>query len=232
MKKLIFIHGAGGTGAVWHYQRERFPGCDAVTLPGHPEGGTRGSIDEYRQWLRTYVADMEYGMPVLAGSSMGGGIALSYALEHPNETSALILIGSGARLRVNPAFLKALTDNIDRPPSWYRGLVGAMYESVEEKVRERVLDVICSLPVSVHLNDFLCCDRFDVMERLAELSMPVLIICGDRDVMTPLKYSRFMAERIPGARLAVIPDTGHMVYLEKPDEVNVEIEKFLLEIDT
>ena len=38
MKKLIFIHGAGGTGAVWHYQAERFPDSDAVTLPGHPDG--------------------------------------------------------------------------------------------------------------------------------------------------------------------------------------------------
>jgi pimeloyl-ACP methyl ester carboxylesterase len=230
VKKLIFVHGAGGTGGVWHYQKERFPDCDAVTLPGHPEGGPRDSVDGYREWLRDYISRRGYGAPVLAGQSMGGGIALSYALAHPGETAALILIGSGARLRVNPAFLKTLSDNIDKPPSWYRDLAITMYGAVEERVRQRVLDEACSLPVSLHLNDFLCCDRFDVMGRLPELGMPVLVICGEKDIMTPLKYSRFMVEKIPGARLAVIPDAGHMLFLEKPDEVNREIERFVVDI--
>jgi pimeloyl-ACP methyl ester carboxylesterase len=230
MKKMIFIHGAGGTGAVWQYQAERFPGSDNVTLPGRPEGEPRDSIDGYREWLRGYIADKGYGPPVLAGQSMGGGIALSYALAYPDETAALILIGSGARLRVNPAFLKTMSDNIDKPPSWYRGLAMTMYGGVEERVRESVLDATCSFPVSLHLNDFLCCDRFDVMERLPELKLPVLVICGDKDIMTPLKYSRFMAEKITGSRLAVIPDAGHMAFLEKPDEVNREIADFMAEI--
>ena len=58
----------------------------------------------------------------------------------------------------------------------------------------------------------------------------MLVVCGDRDIMTPLKYSRFMAEKISGSRLVVIPDAGHMVFLEKPDEVNREIGKFMAEI--
>jgi pimeloyl-ACP methyl ester carboxylesterase len=232
VKQLVFIHGAGGTGEVWHYQTARFPGSDAVTLPGHPDGKTRGSVDGYREWLRDHITGRGYSAPVLAGQSMGGGIALSYALAHPAETAGLILVASGARLRVMPAFLKTLSDNVDKPPSWYRDLAVTMYGSVEEPVRGRVLDSICALPVSVHLNDFLCCDRFDVMERLPELAMPVLIISGDNDVMTPLKYSRFLAEKIPGSRLAVIPGAGHSVYLEKPDEVNREIERFMAEIGT
>jgi pimeloyl-ACP methyl ester carboxylesterase len=230
VRKIIFVHGAGGTGEVWHYQAMRFPGSDAVTLPGHPHGETRDSIDGYREWLRGHITGQGYGAPILAGQSMGGGIALSYALAHPSDTAGLILIASGARLRVNPAFLKILSDNVGSPPSWYRELAATMYGGVAEPVQGRVLDSVCSLPVSVHLNDFLCCDRFDCMERLPELKMPVLIICGDKDIMTPLKYSRFMAERIPGSRLAVIPDAGHSVCLEKPGEVNKEIEGFVAKI--
>ncbi|MBN1497267.1 MAG: alpha/beta hydrolase [Spirochaetes bacterium] len=227
MTKLLFVHGAGGTGAVWHYQRERFPGCDAVTLPGRPDGALESSIDGYRDWLRGYCAAQGYGPVLLAGQSMGGGIALSYALAFPGEVRGLILIATGARLRVNPAFLALLAENADADPSWYRDVALPMYSGVEPSVRDRILDLQCSLPVRVHLNDFLCCDRFDVMDRVSEIRIPTLIVSGDADVMTPLKYSRYLAERIHGSRLAVIPGGGHLVFLQKPEEVNREIDLFL-----
>lgn len=227
MTKLLFVHGAGGSGAVWHYQRERFADCDAVTLPGHPDGTPASSIDEYRDWLHGYISGKQYGKVVLAGQSMGGGIALSYALAYPDEVEALVLISTGARLRVNPAFLGLLSDNAGRDPSWYRDVALPMYAGVEPGVRDRLLDLQCSLPVSVHLTDFICCDRFDVMDRVAGIHVPVLIISGDADVMTPLKYSRYLAERIPGSCLAVIPGGGHLVFLQKPEEVNSEIDRFV-----
>jgi len=53
--KLIFIHGAGNTGFVWHYQSEYFASSDAVSLIGHPEGKPCTSIDDYADWLHQYV---------------------------------------------------------------------------------------------------------------------------------------------------------------------------------
>ncbi|MBN2158408.1 MAG: alpha/beta hydrolase [Spirochaetes bacterium] len=225
--KLVFIHGAGGTGDAWHFQKARFPDSDAVSLPGHPEGAARNSIDEYREWLREHITANGSGKTVLAGQSMGGGIALSYALAHPGEVGGLVLIGTGVRLRVNPGFLQLLRDNADKPPSWYREVALPMYDGVEPSVRDMVMDRQCRLPVCVHLNDFLCCDRFDIMERITEIRIPTLVLCGDKDIMTPEKYSRYLADRIPGSRLAVIPGAGHLVFLQKPGEVNREIEAFL-----
>lgn len=225
--RLVFIHGAGSTADAWHFQKARFPGCDAVSLPGHPEGAARNSIDEYREWLREYLAASGGDKAVLAGQSMGGGIALSYALAHPADVAGLVLIGTGARLRVNPGFLATLKNNIGKQPSWYRDLAVTMYDGVEPSVRDMVLDRQCRLPICVHLNDFLCCDRFDVMDRIGEIRVPALILCGDRDIMTPLKYSRYLADRMPGSRLAVIPEAGHLVFLQKPEEVNREIETFM-----
>lgn len=227
MIKLLFVHGAGGSGAVWHYQQERFVDCDAVTLPGHPDGAPASSVDEYRDWLHGYISGKRYGKIVLAGQSMGGGIALSYALAYPDEIAGLALIGTGARLRVNPAFLAMLSDNSGREPSWYREVALPMYAGVEPSVRDRLLDLQCSLPVCVHLNDFLCCDRFDVMDRVADIRVPALVISGDADIMTPLKYSRYLADRMPGSRLAVVPGGGHLVFLQKPDDVNREIDLFM-----
>ena len=222
--KLLFIHGAGGCGDVWHYQARHFMSCDAVTLPGHPDGALCSSVDEYRAWLREYIVRKKYGSVVLAGQSMGGAIALSYAIAHPAEIGGLVLIGTGARLRVFPDFLKALSDNVDKPPSWYRDVVFPMYAGVEQSVRDMLLDRICAFPVSVHLNDFLCCDRFDIMDTISSIHAPALIICGEGDTMTPLKYSRYLADHIRGSSLKMIPGAGHMVFLEKPDAVNREIE--------
>jgi pimeloyl-ACP methyl ester carboxylesterase len=66
--------------------------------------------------------------------------------------------------------------------------------------------------------DFLACDRFDVMGRLGEVRLPTLVICGEEDQLTPPKYSQFLVDHIQGARLVTIPEAGHMVMLEKPQE--------------
>jgi pimeloyl-ACP methyl ester carboxylesterase len=57
--------------------------------------------------------------------------------------------------------------------------------------------------------------------------MPTLILCGEDDVLTPVRYSRFLKEKIAGSELALVKAAGHMAMLEKPDEVNKAIEIFL-----
>ncbi len=225
--KIVWIHGAGGCGDLWHYQVEHFPDSDAVTLPGHPEGSPCASVDEYREWLHGHITGKNYGRVILAGQSMGGAVALSYALAYPADVGGLVLMGTGARLRVNPGFLKTLSDNVEKPPSWYREIILPMYGGVDAAVRDMILERTCLFPVRTHLNDFLCCDRFDIMERIPEIALPVLLVCGGRDIMTPVKYSQYLADRIPGSRMVILPDAGHMIFLEKPDELNREIEVFV-----
>jgi pimeloyl-ACP methyl ester carboxylesterase len=75
--------------------------------------------------------------------------------------------------------------------------------------------------------DFLACDAFDVMDRLGEVKQRTLIVCGEDDRMTPLRYARTLAERMPEARLEVLPGAGHMAMLEQPQRVNKLIIGFL-----
>jgi pimeloyl-ACP methyl ester carboxylesterase len=79
----------------------------------------------------------------------------------------------------------------------------------------------------VTLGDYLACDRFDVRDRLAEIRVPTLVVVGTDDRLTPLRYSRFLAETIPGARLVEIPGAGHFPQLEQPVRVNAAIREFL-----
>jgi pimeloyl-ACP methyl ester carboxylesterase len=77
------------------------------------------------------------------------------------------------------------------------------------------------------LNDLKACNAFDVMEALSTITVPVLAIVGDQDIMTPPKYTRFMVEKITGARSVIIPGGTHFVFAEKPAEVNQAIEGFV-----
>jgi pimeloyl-ACP methyl ester carboxylesterase len=58
------------------------------------------------------------------------------------------------------------------------------------------------------------------MREVDRIRVPAVVVCGAEDRLTPVKYARYLHERIPGALLAVIPGAGHMVMLEKPEEVN------------
>ncbi|OGO60515.1 MAG: hypothetical protein A2Z36_00770 [Chloroflexi bacterium RBG_19FT_COMBO_48_23] len=228
--KLVFIHGAGNTGLVWHYQAKQFVDSDAISLPGHPEGKPCTSIDGYAEWLHRYVQEKGYSQPVLVGHSMGGAVAQAYALTYPKDLKALILVGTGARLRVRPDFLKLLEDNIDAPADWAKNMLGPLYSRVALGVREKVINKVVEVGTAVQLNDFRCCDRFDIMDRVHQIEAPTLIICGTEDDMTPVKYSQYLADKIAGARLAVFEDGSHLVFMEKPDEVNRAIEDFLRRI--
>jgi len=79
----------------------------------------------------------------------------------------------------------------------------------------------------VFLNDMLCCDKFDIMDRVHEIKLPALALCGSEDIMTPPKYTKYLADNIEGARGVIIEGGTHMVFAEKPDEVNQAIADFL-----
>ena len=82
------------------------------------------------------------------------------------------------------------------------------------------------------LNDFLCCNRFDIMGRVHEIKVPALIICGESDVMTPVKFANYLGANIPNSRVVVVPQATHFVFAEKPEAVNKAIEDFLTEISS
>jgi pimeloyl-ACP methyl ester carboxylesterase len=75
--------------------------------------------------------------------------------------------------------------------------------------------------------DYIACDTFDMRERLTAIRVPTLVVCGREDRMTPVKYSEFLAQRIPQAELSVIEQAGHMVMLEQPAAFNAALGDWL-----
>ncbi len=229
--KLIFIHGSGGTGAVWHYQIQHFPDAEAINLPGHlSQGEPRTSVEDYAAWLHSYIRERGYSDPVLAGHSIGGAIAQMYALKYPRDVKATILVGTGARLRVAPQYLSAMKDGIENPSLWVQKFVEPHYSRLDPELAKDLTAEAVRVGARVQLNDFLCCDRFDIMDRLQQIKVPTLILCGSEDIMTPPKYSSYLAGKIEGAKLVVIEGGTHHFFAEKPETVNQAIEQFLRDL--
>ena len=100
--KLVFLHGAGSSSLAYYYQLRHFRNSKAIDLPGHSSGKACHDIEGYLEWVRGFITARRYKDVVLCGHSMGGAITLLYALQYPQELKAIILLGTGARLRVHP----------------------------------------------------------------------------------------------------------------------------------
>ena len=226
---LVLIHGAGGSHQRWEKQlRPGIPGWKlvAVDLPGHGASGgsAGGEVSEYADAVAELIAKKEFPRPrVLAGHSLGGAIALVTALAHPAVVDGLVLIGSGARLPVNPKMLEQLAaESLD--PGFLKIAYGPDFPP---DLLQQELELWHRAPQQQLFKDFTACNRYDVSERLSSLRVPVLILVGDQDKMTPVKSSQFLNQNIPGSTLCIIAGSGHHLMLEKPAETNQALSEFL-----
>lgn len=225
--KLVFIHGSGACGDVWHYQKQHFRDADTLDLPGHPAGILCTSIEEYSDWLHEYMRGRKYENVVLAGHSLGGGIALMHAYKYPQDLKAIILVGSGARLRVLPLIIDTIKNKLDDVDGWMKEFVDPLYATVDEKVLRLLMPKLRAVGPAAQLNDFLCCDKFDIMDKVSGIGLHVHCIVGDQDNMTPPKYAQYLVKSMPHCGMTVIEGATHLGFLEKPEQVNKAIEGFL-----
>jgi pimeloyl-ACP methyl ester carboxylesterase len=116
---------------------------------------------------------------------------------------------------------------LNSPSTWLKNFVEPLYAQVAPELRETVIRKTARVGAAMQLNDLLCCDKFDVMDRIHQIKLPTLVLCGSEDQMTPVKYSQYLASKIEGARQVIIEGGTHLVFMEKPDEVNRAIEQFL-----
>ncbi|MDO9534179.1 MAG: alpha/beta hydrolase [Bacillota bacterium] len=225
---LLFIHGSGSNGLLWYYQLKdlaiRFSPV-AVDLPGHGKsaGVPAEKISLYCDYIKEFTESLNFPSFVMIGHSLGGAIALSYLLQYPADLKGLILVSTGARLRVADRFMKTLRQG-KLVPEMYKYLYGP---EADQGLVEKGKEIISAVSPGVFLADFTACNDFDVMEQLWNILVPTLVLCGDQDLMTPPKYSRFLAGNIPEADLEIIPGSGHLPMLEKSMEVNKGILNFL-----
>ncbi len=223
---LVYVHSSGCDARLWLKQLDAIGGY-AIDLPNHGESGKAeiNSADDYAYYVAKAAGKVLSGA-IFAGHSLGGAVVQKVYLNHPEIVRGLILVGTGARLRVLPELLEGLKSEPER-------YVEVMLEmSFARRVPEYgwVRDVFHK-NVEVLRRDLEICDRFDLLEDYRSgrirVDVPTLIIVGRDDRLTPVKYAEFFHRHIEGSRLVVIDDAGHMVMLEQPERFNEALDDFL-----
>ena len=227
--KLVFIHGAGSSSLAFYYQLQHFRNSKALDLPGHPTGRPCSTIEQYLEWVRGFTTARRYKNMVICGHSMGGAISLLYALRYPEEVRGIILMGTGARLRVHPDYLNIGQETVEDNSRWLENQM-AYYPGVAKDMLRSLRRRSIEIGPSVELNDLLACDQFDVMTELQNIDLPTLVISGEQDTMTPVKYANYLSENIPGAKKVIVPGASHFVQLQKYKQVNESIEEFVVSL--
>ncbi|HSN73813.1 MAG TPA: alpha/beta hydrolase [Anaerolineae bacterium] len=226
---LLLIHGAGGTHMHWPAALRRVPNWSsyALDLPGHGKstGPGRDSIAAYRDVVYGFVQALGLERVVLAGHSMGGAIVQEFALHYPGRLAGIVLVGTGARLRVAPAILDGIRSDF---PATARTIADWVHDkNTPPQLKRLYVQRTLENDPQVMYGDFYACDQFDRRADVARIETPALVVCGSNDVMTPPKFSESLAQSLPHARLALIPNAGHMVALEAPEDVTEAVADFL-----
>jgi len=230
---VLFVHGAGGGQYTWSYQKGYFEkqfNPIVIELPGHGESGGEGEeeIGKYAEHVYAFLKALNLQKIFLVGHSMGGAIVQTLALTHPEVTKGIVLVGTGARLKVLPLILDGIKNNFEEIVQRINQF--AYSRKAPSDLVEKGVLIMRQCRAEVIYGDFLACDRFDIINEVEKITLPTLILCGEDDQLTPLKYSQFLQSRINGSKLEVLSNAGHMVMMESPQTFNEKIYGFVEEL--
>lgn len=199
----------------------------ALTQRGHGDASKPAAgyhVRDFAADLAAFMDAVPIQAAILAGHSMGSAVALRFAIDHPERTLGLILVGASPSLRANPgarqfweATISRLTDPVD--PDFVRRFVeGMVVKPLPQPLFEAVLQESRKVPAHVWKAAFE--SRFrsedDYAEQLGQIKAPTLILWGDQDARYPRSDQEVLAADIPEARLVVYPGAGHLLHLEQP----------------
>lgn len=173
------------------------------------------------------------------GFSMGGMVALHLALDYPQRVRRLVLgcTTAGGRLSVLPEarVMSALMDTEgsgDDRQDFYDQIwisLGDRCIAEQPEVVESLAELAAGNPQTPlgYAGQLQALMAHDVADRLGQLHAPALVLHGEADRLIPVANGRLLAESIPGARLILYPDAGHLFFIERAEEVNRDIRNFL-----
>lgn len=242
---VVWIHGLGIDHRVWALQMPLFSQhFRCLAFDNRDAGQSDRSADSYT--IKTLVDDAVRLMDALAidkahivGLSMGGAIAQELAITHPTRVTRLVLVSTytsadrrGADVLNSFAVMRARfsREEYARATSpWVFTYQNYRIPGLVESAITRFLEDPYFLPADVYARQVEAALSHSAEDRLSRITASTLIVAGDEDIMTPMRFARTLHERIPGARLAIIQGGGHALVLTHAEEFNQLVLSFLKE---
>lgn len=227
---LILIHGAGGMSLSWPPQVRRLADKTVLApdLPNHGRSAALAyqTLEEVAGHLLIWLDGLSLQQVDVCGHSMGAAISLLLALQAPKRVRRLILIGSAARLAVNPVLLDLAAQPDTLPQAVELLIKWSFAPGASQRVRELTARRLLENHPHTLYQDLAACDRFDLSGELEKIEQPALILTGELDRMTPIHSAQELASKLPNARFEIIPNSGHMVVLEQPNWIAQRLQDF------
>jgi pimeloyl-ACP methyl ester carboxylesterase len=222
---LIYIAGLDGTGELFFKQAQALASRYRVVTFRSREAG-HFDYDDLSDDVAAIIRDAGEARAVVLGESFGGTVALNFALRHPSMVARLVIVNSfprfrsRLRLKLATGLAASLPFGVVRPFRMAANLLGLYIDGVGKQDRRRFFEIIHNVRQEGYVRRLQLIAGFNVERRLEEITAPVLLIAGDRDIVVPsVAEARTMARAIPNSRLRIIPGAGHACLLS--DRVNL-----------
>lgn len=216
---LVYIAGLDGTGELFFKQTPALALSYRVVTFRSRESG-RFTYDDLADDVAAIIGDLGEQRATIVAESFGGGVALTFALRHPQMVERLVIVNSFARFRAQAKIRLAILFN-SVLPSWLTSsvrrvanTVGLRADGVLPEDRQRFFKAQRTVTRAGYARRLQLIAHLDVENRLAEIQAPTLFIAAAKDMLVPsVKEAQRMAARIPNAKVKIITGAGHACLL-------------------
>ena len=241
---LVFIHGFPLSRDGWQPQIDDLSASFRTIVPNLPGFGGRkaasgsATMDLYADDVASLITELDARPAVLVGHSMGGYVALAFARRHRELLRGLVLVAtrSGSDTAEAAAGRRAASEKVrkDGIEGVVDGMVPKMLAPINRSAES--LAAIRGLMLASSREGVVgallgMADRPDSTPGLRQIAVPTLVITGAEDEVISPAESEALADAIPGARLRVLPNAGHMVAWEQPAAFSHELRDWLVDVE-
>lgn len=235
---VLFVHGWQAEHSVWRETIEAL-GPEVQTIAVDLRGGGESryaagpfALERFAADLRDLVEFLHAGPVVVAGHSMGGTVALRFAIDARELTRGLVLISpvpasGGGYSTKGEAYLRSTAGDAEAARAW---LTRTFAGDPGDALLERVCAAAASADREASLESFESWAHADFADATRSIIVPALVIAPEHDV--PDVYERKVAALLPNGHYVTLPECGHYAILERPHEIAALIRRFLDELTT
>jgi 3-oxoadipate enol-lactonase len=243
---VVFLNGVMASTSSWVFQTPVFENTGFKILLHDFKGQLKSDKPQGPYTFAQHAAETKSLMEHLGiskahiiGTSYGGEVAMRFAIDFPEAAKTISIIDSVSELdNVLKLFVrgwKTLATVGDgekffwgmTPSIYHNTFIEENYEMLEKRAAATAKSPKEYFEGQVHLYETFEQDVY-MTEELHKIQCPAMVICGENDILKPVKFSKIIADNIPNSEFAVIPDCGHVTIFEKPDTLNSMLLGFVM----